>query len=1208
MTFLRLTLTLVLAWLWMGEGAFAQGRSAKIDDDIFLEGKYLSVGVSGAGSFGTASNAPFGFHPVRGRKNIGLSIDQDGFGTGNEPTTGDFFLPNLGEEGFTVGFKLGSSSGTAHNYTNAERSGDVEFTKVRVRNLSDNDSLRAEYVGKTPDGRLQLTQIVSFKPDSRFFHLTTTLKNIGQEKLYATRYMRSLDPEQDVDTHSSVRTVNTLISNRPEDSRSVVESTGSKSKVPVCFVSYDERSKASWGQTLENRDVYKDFVYDSPRQVGESVDRDYAIIIAVHVGDLDVGEETTFSFFNSLDADLEQALKDMQKLVADKDGGLIAGDKVKEPVDLPTSRHTPIDAIDVFDFTIVDGGAKDVLPLEVKQVRVKATGTGPYGNMVFRLNGPDAANVPGVYSSADKTITFSGLNISVADKTRETYAINAYYASNKNLSPGQTFELSIDGDTDLTIGGGTMMGPTDRVTNEGGSLEVVVTDQDGTLTEAAGVQEPVSLSSTKYSQLDAVDIFDFEIGDGGAKDGQPLEVKKITLHTSGTGPFEKVMFRLNGRDVTNWPGSYSRASNTLTFSGLPISVPNKRKEAYTVNAYYTGKGLLEGQTFLLTVDGDVDLEVGWKTLMGPTYPVTNGAGSEVDIEATRLAFTREPGDPVSGKPMGVQPAVAALDEMGNIDTDFSGTVRLTEESAGTLVSGMEKVVDGVATFSRLTYTATMDKEQFFLTARDHKGDFRPVYSSPVQANVVATRLVFTTQPGYPVSGKPLNVRPGVAAQDDLGKRDVDFSREVRLSAREVGGTLTGAAVRAVRGVAAFDNVSYAASPGERLTLIARSGALREGQAESVVVMLDFDVELRRGWNLISLPLEVEGSPRQVFPEHVWCYGFEDGAWSQPQRLEPGRGYIMYNLNDQNWTIAGQEPDPELLRLVLRSGWNLIGGGKRTMSVAGLQERYSGALTLAYGYDGAYRRVSSFQAGKGYWVFWYDPTRELRLDLSGAGAARRAVWFPEVEEPHAAAVLWAEAAGQRQELLLGVPIEAVGELPPLLPEKGLELRAMVDGRETQAVPELPAGAELPVRVRGDGVTLGWELPDGAALGWELMVDGVVYPAKEGSAVSLGGTADIVLRKVSAVPQRFALEQNFPNPFNPSTAIQYDLAEGCRVRLRVYDLLGQVVRVLVDEQQAGGRYRMVWDGRDEEGAVVANGVYVSELEAGEFRVGRKMMMMK
>ncbi|MBT4503537.1 MAG: T9SS type A sorting domain-containing protein, partial [Gemmatimonadetes bacterium] len=98
------------------------------------------------------------------------------------------------------------------------------------------------------------------------------------------------------------------------------------------------------------------------------------------------------------------------------------------------------------------------------------------------------------------------------------------------------------------------------------------------------------------------------------------------------------------------------------------------------------------------------------------------------------------------------------------------------------------------------------------------------------------------------------------------------------------------------------------------------------------------------------------------------------------------------------------------------------------------------------------------------------------------------------------------------------------------------------------------------------------------------------------------------RVSSVPSAFALYPNHPNPFNPETTIGYDVAEKGSVRLRVYDVAGQVVRELIDSVQPAGSYRVVWDGRDKDGAQVANGVYLYELTAGDYRAIRKMTMMK
>ncbi len=95
----------------------------------------------------------------------------------------------------------------------------------------------------------------------------------------------------------------------------------------------------------------------------------------------------------------------------------------------------------------------------------------------------------------------------------------------------------------------------------------------------------------------------------------------------------------------------------------------------------------------------------------------------------------------------------------------------------------------------------------------------------------------------------------------------------------------------------------------------------------------------------------------------------------------------------------------------------------------------------------------------------------------------------------------------------------------------------------------------------------------------------------------------------VPARFALHPNAPNPFNPATVITYDLPEQAAVQLRVFDVAGRLVRVLVADQQARpGRNRVTWDGRDGAGRCVAAGVYFCRMEAGAFRETMLMTLVK
>ncbi len=82
--------------------------------------------------------------------------------------------------------------------------------------------------------------------------------------------------------------------------------------------------------------------------------------------------------------------------------------------------------------------------------------------------------------------------------------------------------------------------------------------------------------------------------------------------------------------------------------------------------------------------------------------------------------------------------------------------------------------------------------------------------------------------------------------------------------------------------------------------------------------------------------------------------------------------------------------------------------------------------------------------------------------------------------------------------------------------------------------------------------------------------------------------------TTVPGRFFLEQNFPNPFNPTTQIRYALPVAGPVRLNIYTPLGQRVRTLVDRVQEQGLYQQTWDGLDEAGNAVASGTYLYRLE--------------
>jgi len=95
----------------------------------------------------------------------------------------------------------------------------------------------------------------------------------------------------------------------------------------------------------------------------------------------------------------------------------------------------------------------------------------------------------------------------------------------------------------------------------------------------------------------------------------------------------------------------------------------------------------------------------------------------------------------------------------------------------------------------------------------------------------------------------------------------------------------------------------------------------------------------------------------------------------------------------------------------------------------------------------------------------------------------------------------------------------------------------------------------------------------------------------------------LAKEPGFPTTFSLSQNYPNPFNPSTVISYQLAVTSHINLKVYDILGRNVAVLVNEKLKPGTYEVTWDASNN-----PSGVYYYTLRAGEFSDTKKMVLVK
>ena len=110
----------------------------------------------------------------------------------------------------------------------------------------------------------------------------------------------------------------------------------------------------------------------------------------------------------------------------------------------------------------------------------------------------------------------------------------------------------------------------------------------------------------------------------------------------------------------------------------------------------------------------------------------------------------------------------------------------------------------------------------------------------------------------------------------------------------------------------------------------------------------------------------------------------------------------------------------------------------------------------------------------------------------------------------------------------------------------------------------------------------------------IIDGVVY----------GDTSTVGINQVGiSIPDAFSLHQNYPNPFNPSTKIKFGIPKGALVKLKIYDILGREVAVLVNEKLDPGVYQYDWNA-----SVLPSGVYFYRLSAGDFTQTKRMVLIK
>jgi hypothetical protein len=121
-------------------------------------------------------------------------------------------------------------------------------------------------------------------------------------------------------------------------------------------------------------------------------------------------------------------------------------------------------------------------------------------------------------------------------------------------------------------------------------------------------------------------------------------------------------------------------------------------------------------------------------------------------------------------------------------------------------------------------------------------------------------------------------------------------------------------------------------------------------------------------------------------------------------------------------------------------------------------------------------------------------------------------------------------------------------------------------------------------------------------------GTIIVATEGNVGAKNINVQITFDEAPELPVDYSLKQNFPNPFNPTTDVQFSVPETGTVKIQIYNTLGQEVRTLFTGTMERGTRVVRFDGRDNNGSVLPTGTYIYRMSAGSFVESKKMMLLK
>ncbi|MCX8057322.1 MAG: carboxypeptidase regulatory-like domain-containing protein [Ignavibacteria bacterium] len=360
-----------------------------------------------------------------------------------------------------------------------------------------------------------------------------------------------------------------------------------------------------------------------------------------------------------------------------------------------------------------------------------------------------------------------------------------------------------------------------------------------------------------------------------------------------------------------------------------------------------------------------------------------------------------------------------------------------------------------------------------------------------------------------------------------------------------------------------------------------------------------------GWNLLSVPVKLTNmSKGNLFPNSVSnAFNYSDDlGYIKHDTLRVGSGYWLKFNQQQQHTFQG--PVDYVLNIPVKRGWNLIGAAYKSVPVASVSTTPAGIIQSPFfEYSGNYSQATNLVQGKGYWVK-VSQNGTLTLRTTYPKELPKNIYVETIDEKWPS-ILITDADGQQMRLYLTTDMtNYTYELPPVPPNGAFDVRFNTD----KYVEDASVGnyvislnsVKYPIQIKLENFEEGatYKLTDG--------FDGRIYEdiIRNGEVKEIANAqlTQIQIAKVE-IPKQFELSQNYPNPFNPSTIIKFGLPENSRVKLEIYNVLGERVATLINSDLKAGYYVVNFDASN-----LTSGIYFYRIETSNWNDVKKMILIK